>query len=375
MLNARFDPHKASHEEMDWRAEHGVSKALPFIAFDDIQVDVQKPWIVKCIIARGETSSWIGGPGKGKSALLTDLAVHIADGRDWRGYRSKERCAVIILVFERADLMLRRLEAYKRKHRLHDLPVVVIRASVDILKPEAVDILTDTVRAVERHFGLPVGMLGLDTYSKAVAIGGGDENSAKDVNRFLGHLRQVQAATRVHVALVGHVGKDENRGHRGSNAALGDIDVEVRISGDQVKAAVIEKANDQPEGPLTTFTLESYDFGLDEDGDAVSTSILSDHTPEPEAKAAPKRELSDRQKIALDALTEALISFGREAPAGFQLPRGIRVVDAGRWREELFARGIIPRDHANPRTAFAQIHTALTARSLIGFRDELVWKV
>src|SRR5215204_4133866 len=49
-------------------------QALPFVGFDELEVEVQKPWLLKNVIAKAETSSWIGGPGKGKSALLTDVA-------------------------------------------------------------------------------------------------------------------------------------------------------------------------------------------------------------------------------------------------------------------------------------------------------------
>ncbi|MXQ13230.1 AAA family ATPase [Microvirga makkahensis] len=232
-MRMMVDPNTASNATLDWLAQRSgrKSKALPFIAFDDIQVEVEKPWLMKNVLARGDTSSWIGGPGKEKSAIVTDLCVHLGTGWDWRGYRSKERCAVVILAFERADLMLRRLEAYKRKHKLAELPVVVIRAPVDIMRPESVEILTDTIRTVEERFGLPVGVLVLDTYSKALALGGGDENSAKDVNRFLGHLRIVETQTNVHVCLIGHTGKDETRGHRGSNAHLGDVDLEITFHG------------------------------------------------------------------------------------------------------------------------------------------------
>lgn len=50
-----------------------------------------KPWVIKNVIARDETSSWFAPPGRGKSALLTDIAVHKASGIDWRGYRTKGR--------------------------------------------------------------------------------------------------------------------------------------------------------------------------------------------------------------------------------------------------------------------------------------------
>jgi len=376
-MRMMVDPNTASNATLDWLAQRSErkSKALPFIAFDDIQVEVHKPWILKGFLARGETSSVIGGPGKGKSAFITDTAVHVASGWDWRGYKSKERCAVVILAFERADLMLRRLEAYKRKHNLADLPIVVIRAPVDIMGPESVESLTDTIRAVEERFGLPVGLLVLDTYSKALALGGGDENSAKDVNKFLGHLRIVQTQTNVHVCLIGHTGKDETRGHRGSNAHLGDVDLEITISGDIAKTATITKANDQQEGPLTTYSLETYSFGRDEDGDPITTSIVSADIPEREAKSSQKRKLSDRQKIAVDALTEALISHGKDAPSGLELPKGTKAVDAAKWRDEMFSRGALDQEAANPRADFIRVRDALVTRGVIGFRDHLVWKV
>jgi AAA domain len=348
---------------------------LPFVSFENLQVIVKKSWLLKNVVALGETSSWIALPGKGKSALLTDIAIHVASGRDWRGYRAKGRFAVVYVAFERGDLLKRRLEAYKRKHGFQDLPIVVVTAAVDITEPGCIPILVATIKAVGDHYGMSVGLLVLDTFAKAIALGGRDEDKAKDQNRVLGHMRLVQQETGVHVAYVGHTGKDESRGARGSNSHLGDVDVIVQLSGDLVKSAIVTKANDQPEGPLTTFALEPFEFGHDEDGDPITTAIVSDVVPDKEARASRKRPLTDRQKVALDALTEALITFGTEAPGSFEMARDVRVVDADKWRDELFRRGVLDRAAANPRKEFFRLREALAARCLIGLRDELVWKV
>jgi hypothetical protein len=70
--------------------------ALPLTFFDDLSENpAAKPWLVKNVIARGETSSWIAPPVKA-SALLADLAVHNAAGKNWRGYRTKGRTGVVI---------------------------------------------------------------------------------------------------------------------------------------------------------------------------------------------------------------------------------------------------------------------------------------
>src|SRR5262245_42845907 len=93
----------------------GPSIAPPVISplalsyFDECNQPGAKQWLIKGVAARSETSSWIGPPGSGKSALITDVAVHQASGTDWRGYRTKECTGWLIFAFERADLVKRRL--------------------------------------------------------------------------------------------------------------------------------------------------------------------------------------------------------------------------------------------------------------------------
>ena len=64
----REDDQRAKKEEDKGRANGKGSittfKALPFVGFDELEVEVQKPWLLKNVIAKGETSSWIGGPGR-----------------------------------------------------------------------------------------------------------------------------------------------------------------------------------------------------------------------------------------------------------------------------------------------------------------------
>jgi hypothetical protein len=119
-----------------------------------------------------------------------------------------------------------------------------------------------------------------DTFAKLVAAGGGDEDKAKDQGKVFANIQRIKErmgrpGPGPHVALVGHTGKDETRGSRGSNAILGDADVMVTISGDEIKTATVTKANDMPEGPLFSFKSETHDFGTDEDGDPITVNIVS----------------------------------------------------------------------------------------------------
>ncbi|WP_314961502.1 AAA family ATPase [Bradyrhizobium cosmicum] len=280
--------------------------AVKLTYFADCGAFIQKDWIIKGVIAKGETSGWIAPPGHGKSALLIEIGVHCAAGRDWRGHKAKAPCGVVILALERADLCKRRLHAYAVRDELIDLPIAVHAGIIDLMNPASVSAIVEIVRTAERGFGVDVGMIIIDTFSKAIAAGGGDEDRARDQNRVAANLRRVQELLGIHIALVGHTGKDETRGARGSNAHLGDVDFMVQISGDAIKSAEIVKANDQAEGVLAQFRLEPIDLGTDSDGDKISTAIVSiDPIDAPAATKTREPKLSPDQKTMLRLLHEA----------------------------------------------------------------------
>src|SRR5262245_35665335 len=160
------------------------SRALPLTFFDDLSDSpTPKPWLIKNVLARDETSSWIGPPGSGKSALADDLAIHGAGGgEDWRGHRVKTPIGVIIFALERADLTRRRLVAYKQRDKLDNLPIAVSSQMIDLLNRSCADIILATIREAEQRFACEVGLAIFDTYAKGIAAGGGDEDKAKDQN-------------------------------------------------------------------------------------------------------------------------------------------------------------------------------------------------
>jgi hypothetical protein len=220
--------------------------------------------------------------------------------------------------------------------------------------------ITDAIKQAEDRFACRVGVSIFDTYSKGIAAGGGDENQAKDQNIAIANLRRVTDQTGIHAATIGHTGKDESRGERGSNAKQADVDLQVQITGDAVKTAIVRKANDQPEGELTSFQLEPYDFAPDEDGDPFRTYILS---KELVTGAAPDQALSDREQLAMEALTETLLAHGRPGPAEYGLPAGITVVSEKEWMTELLQQRIIDPGATNPRARFTELRNRLKRRT------------
>src|SRR5438046_2442394 len=120
--------------------DYEPKNALRFDTFEDCTTETPKEWLIEDVIALDEDSSWFGPPGSLKSALLTDIAVHVASGRDWRGHpfnrcdntepedaRINEHRGVVYFALERAGLTRRRLAAYAARDALSpDLPIAVV---------------------------------------------------------------------------------------------------------------------------------------------------------------------------------------------------------------------------------------------------------
>lgn len=236
---------------------------------------IRKSWLIKRVFARGESSAWVAPPGGMKSALLAEASICIACGHDWHGYRNKGAMGVVYFALERADLVRRRILAHVARLGLRPPPIVVVDAMVD---PKNATRIIQTIREAEDALGVPIGLAVFDTFAKLIAAAGGNENDAKDQGMVFANLQRVRNETGVHTAIIGHTGKEVSRGMRGSNAALGDVDLMVEISGDIVRTATVTKANDAPEGPLFSFKSEVHEFGTDEDGDPVTVNVVGSET-------------------------------------------------------------------------------------------------
>jgi hypothetical protein len=265
-----------------------------------------KDWIVKDVIALGETSSWIAPPGKMKSALLAELAYAVASRRsDWHGFRIKRAGAAVYFALERYALTERRFKAYRTRNNNKNAPVAVVPATIDLMDPRTVEDVVAVIRAVEEGTTEKVVLVIFDTFAKLIAAGGGDEDKAKDQGRVFANIQRLKDKVGCHVALIGHTGKDETRGARGSSAILGDADVMVTIGGDAaVKTAAVIKANDAPEGPLFSFTSEAHHVGVDDDGDDITVHVVSPES----VSAQPGASRLSRWPKSLKLVHEAIVA-------------------------------------------------------------------
>jgi hypothetical protein len=332
---------------------------LPFTTFDECgTLTKKKDSLIKGIIVAGEFSSWYGAPGASKSTVLTDLSVSIASGKDWRGFKCKRRAGVLIFAFEKASLTRRRLDAYSKRDFYQGLPIAVVDRQVSLLATDAPEIMARTVKDAEAKFGIEVGFVVIDSWSKALAPG--DEDKAAHQNAAAAALmRFIELVGHpLHVATIGHSGRDEAKGERGSTAKLAHIDVAMKVSGTgEIRRVECTKANDGPEEAITAYRLQSVSLGTDEDGDDITAGIVD----RSEVKLPSTFTASTADQILLNCLDLALKEHGEDAG-------GYRVVKSELWRSKFI--NVAPGKNA--RRDFAKGRDRLVTAGAIAEGDGLV---
>jgi|tagenome__1003787_1003787.scaffolds.fasta_scaffold20989073_6 hypothetical protein len=342
--------------------------ALPYKTFDQCSYVSPKTWLVENVIAFGEDSSWYGPPGQGKSGLLLDLAVHVASGRDWRGYKFNpdentglENRGVVYFALERAALSERRMHAYMQRDGLSGLPIAISRHAIDLLNPSCVETIRHTLLQFWDDTDVIPGLVIIDTWGKAIARGDADKEQTQNLAAM--HISQLREAlkgsvSRFHLASIGHSGKNLAAGERGSNARQGHVDLEIQVNGG---AAKITKANDQDGGELTRFEFEKVGMPGDEQGTKPwSTTILAAATPVNEARTAASRPMTGKHAQALDALKRVIATHGKDG-----------VVHADFWKDELTRAGLIKAEDKNPRVTFKRIRDSVS-QHIVAEPDGLV---
>lgn len=346
------------------------------------------------IIGRGEAGIIFGPTGTGKTVVVNEFALGISTGRGV-GYTALTDqpiypCTpgrVLVAVYEAPQDYKRRLRALAKHNAidLADLNWAIISADLDITRDKDRALLLQRIRADAEKHGAPA-LVVIDTMPAAV---GGKSLNDDDVAGNCYALSQALVREfMASVVFVAHPGKDETRGIAGSYRLQGNADFVLQTV--KTKAGFrLMKLKDRAGAchrPLFDYTLQFVEVDQTSSGKPRTGAIIGSIVPCPqqdfpqhsaptEAQPTAGRKLSPRQTLALDALTEAVISGGATAPAEMKLAASVRVVTIDAWREEMVIRGVIEQDSKNPRAAFKQLKESLAARRLIAERGGLVWAV
>jgi hypothetical protein len=359
------------------RDRAAFDEPLPIRFWSDLATVVPPDRLVRNLLGTTALALIYGEPGSGKTFLVADLGMHIATRPAWFG-RPVTAGAVLYVACEGVAALSNRLVAFGRTHDLPpDVPFAVVPAAVN-LGPDGQDAqrVVEAAETVRTTTGQPVRLIVIDTLARA--MGGGDENSAKDMNIFIRACDRVRDATGATVLIVHHSGKSRQSGARGSSALLGAVDtaIEVVNDGGSVRTAKVVKQKDGAAGVAFSFVLQVVEVGRDEDGEIITTCIVqpNEAVTKPAPPLTPQRaRVSPQQAQAMVVLRKILAEFGEEPPDGEPFPAA-KLVALNRFREALKEAGVTNRDKSSSeRAQWRRIKKTLCEKGLLTVRDDYCW--
>ena len=266
---------------------------------DQAIAQTQQTYIIKEWLTENTISVVYGASNVGKSFFAMDLSWHVAANQVWMGCKVRGG-AVLYLATEGGLSFANRLVALREKYPDHEnvklairpSPINLFNAAEDIAKVEAL------IAAISKKHG-QVRMLVIDTLARATQ-GQMDENNNSEASKFIKQLDAIRERTGVHIMLIGHSGKDTNKGLRGASSIKAAADSEIELTqdeGSKVRTAKTTKQRDMETGRELHFILERILLGQDVDGDEVSTCVIREAT---------KDEMDDVEKPKLKGKNQKL---------------------------------------------------------------------
>ena len=198
-----------------------IPKHKSFRTLTEILEDTSSPPepIIKEGILLNGTILLIVGPAKSKKTFLTqNLALSIAMGKDFAGFKITKPKKVLYYLAEggyypnreRLQKMAKNIPPDNTENFLIDFPPYM-----PINHPESYDEIYKTIKESDAEVVI------LDPLIRFHNV---DENSASAMSEVFGIIRQLIKELGISVILVHHTGKVETRGGRGSSVIIGEYD-------------------------------------------------------------------------------------------------------------------------------------------------------
>ncbi|WP_367379433.1 AAA family ATPase [Loktanella sp. 3ANDIMAR09] len=357
--------------------------------------------LIKGILTQNEISLLVGESQSGKSFVAVDIAMAVARGVKFNDRRVSRGAVVYQAGESAAGLRRRRLPAYALHNGCddQDLPLILLQSQIDLFNSDAdAENLASEALEWAAYRDEPLRLIVIDTFNRATP--GANENDGRDMGAIIERCEYIRRKTGAHVMLVHHMnaGGTKARGHTSLFAAV-DSTIHVRkvedmfdSNGRQVREWSISKMKEGEDGVSCKFVLPQVVLGHDEDGDEITSCVVS--PPIGAEEAATQGDgavrVSGTNMQVLRAIHEVINDRGRPAPSMLGLPDSVRVVDKkdvsahlkavmndpsaiadrpkGTSEEDARARHL----DAN-RKAATRARDHLHGKGIIGMSEDLVW--
>jgi hypothetical protein len=243
------------------------SNALPVRWLLDGKPPPEPEWLVKQLIPKQGIGLMSAAWGEGKTFIAIDLGLSVVSGAAFAGRRTR-RAGVLYLAPERPNELHRRADFAAAQRELKRVAFAWHGSCPRLTDRGALDILVATARGCDAEMRAAHGMgLGLIIIDTMIVAGWGNEDKSESVQPVMQVLRKLSEALGCFVLGIDHMGKDKERGTRGSSDKESSSDVVLTLA-DNVMT--LRKCSEGPQGIELGFKLNVHKLGVDADGDAVT---------------------------------------------------------------------------------------------------------
>ena len=227
--------------------ESAVRRPLRLLSSADLDELPPVEWLVADLLTVDSTAWIIGKPGRGKSFVSLDVALHLATGRPWHGHAVRQG-SVVYVVGEGARGTRRRVRAWEKVHldgrRAEGISFIDAAEEGLILGSPPWGELQLAVAQ------LRPAMVVVDTQARVTV--GVEENSAKEMGLVVAEfdrLRRLGGGTTI---LVVHHQGNSGQQARGSSAMQGAAQTELTVTKKDrlITILVTKQKDDEPAGPI-----------------------------------------------------------------------------------------------------------------------------
>ncbi len=323
-----------------------------------------KKYLIKGLLDEGALSVVYGESNCGKTFVTLDMAAHIARGESWQDCRTKQG-SVVYVAAEGGFGFFKRLMAYQVHHCLtQPPPFYIVPTNVDMCSSSS-----DLEGLVKEINKLPnVSMVVVDTLSRALA--GGDENSPAHMGAFVMNCDKLREATKSHVLIVHHSGKDQGRGARGHSCLKAAVDTEIEVTKmDGIITVEVKKQRDGATDRKFTLQLKQIDLGTDDEGDPITSCVVIEADP----VLPKKKRLKGQKRRAYEILLNLMLDKGEP-----RIPKGgmpsVKTVKLADFRDALKKGNICSSDKPDAVTkAISRAIDGLNDDGITATYEDYIW--
>ena len=300
-------------EEIRGRAAPIESSGL-LIPISQLQASPPK-WILEGVIPDDSIGMLFGPSSGGKSFAAIDMGLNIAAGNDWHGRENMRPGGVVYVCGEGRQGVANRIRAWEKFNDfpVDNLPFQITRGPIRFLDDGDKAALLEAVSAASAALGGSPTLIIIDTLNRN--FGDGDENSTKDMTKFIDAITDVHKETEASVLIVHHTNLTDGDRARGNGSLKNACDFEIKHAmrskeGDPEKIFTLvgKKMKDGSEMAPVDFALRVVTLGEDHRGkEYTSCAIEISHGDSAEGAALAERILPPsgaRQEITYRVLSD-----------------------------------------------------------------------